>query len=131
MNSLPFWAFWALNILASGVFIYLNYKNAEQLTPEQKSEKERLIREENQLSRWQNWSFLAGMIVLVLLNLYSSFRIPVRWFFYLVILHSAYTIFRNRSIYKKINLPEKFIKRELLLGICSIAVLAIMIFYIF
>src|SRR5688572_2392872 len=103
MNSLPFWAFWALNILASGVFIYLNYKNAEQLTPEQKSEKERLIREENKLSRWQNWSFLLAMVTLVLLNIYTSLQIPVRWFFYLVILQSAYTIFRNCSIYKKIN----------------------------
>lgn len=131
MKHLPFWAFWALNILASSVFVYFNHKNAELLTPEQKEEKARLIRNENKLSRWQNWSFLLGLIVLVLLGLYSSIRIPVRWFFYLIILQSAYTIFRNRSIYKKLNLPEKFIKRELLLGICSIAVLAIMIFYIF
>src|SRR5688500_17689508 len=131
MKHLPFWAFWALNILASCIFVYFNHKNAELLTPEQKEEKARLIREENKLSRWQNWSFLLGLIVLVLLNLYSSIQIPVHWFFYLIILQSAYTIFCNSSIYKKLNLPEKFIKRELLLGICSIAVLAIMIFYIF
>jgi hypothetical protein len=131
MTYLPFWAFWALNILASGVFIYFNYKNAELLTPEQKEEKARLLHDENKLSRPQNWGFLGALVVLVLLNLYSSINIPVRYFFYLIILNSAYTIFRNRSIYKKINLPEKFIQRELLLGICSIAILAIMIFVIF
>ncbi len=131
MNLLPFWAFWALNILASCVFIYLNYKNAELLTPEQKEEKARLLHDENKLSRWQNWSFLVGLIVLVLLNLYTSIQIPVRWFFYLVIAQSVYTIFRNRSIYRQINLPEKFVKRELLLGILSIMILAVMIFYIF
>lgn len=131
MNYIPFWAFWVLNSLASVAFIYLNYKNAELLSPEQKEEKSRLIREENKLSRWQNWSFLGALVVLVLLNIYSSMEIPVRYFFYLLIAHSAYSIFRNRSIYKQIDLPENFVKRELLLGICSLAILAIMIFYIF
>ncbi len=131
MTYLPFWAFWALNILTSVAFIYFNYKNAELLTPEQKEEKARLLHDENKLSRPQNWGFLGALVVLVLLNIYSSINIPARWFFYLIILNSAYTIFRNRRIYKQISLPEKFIQRELLLGICSIALLAIMIFIIF
>lgn len=131
MNYLPFWAFWALNILASGVFVFFHYKNGELLTTEQKEEKARALHEENKLSRWQNWGFLAALVFLVLLNLYSSIQIPPRYFFYLVILQSAYTIFRNRIVYKKLDLPEKFIKRELLLGVCSIVILALMVFYMF
>jgi hypothetical protein len=131
MKQLPFWAFWAFNILASVAFMFFHYKNAELLTPEQKEEKARALHEENKLSRWQNWSFLGALVILVLLNLYSSLTIPIRYFFYLIVLQSAYTIFRNRSVYKKMNLPEKFVNRELLLGICSIAVLALMIFYTF
>ncbi len=122
---------WAIYILASAGLMYLGYRNTELLSPEQKEERARMLHEENKLSRWQNWSFLVVVVSMVLLNWFGITSFPPLYFHFLVIFQAVYTIFRNRAIYRRLNLPEKFINREFLIRACSVALLILFMFAAF
>jgi hypothetical protein len=119
---------WVIYMLASGVLMYLGYRNTDLLSATQKEERTRCLHEENSLSRWQNWSFLVVVISMVLLNWFGITSFPPLYFHFLVIFQTLYTVFRNRAIYLRLNLPKQFINREFILRICSVAVLVIFIF---
>lgn len=119
---------WAIYLLASGVLMYLSYRNTDLLSATQKEERTRCLHDENSLSRWQNWSFLVVVVSMVLLNWFGITSFPPLYFHFLVIFQTLYTLVRNRAIYQRLNLPEQFINREFVLRICSIAVLIIFIF---
>ena len=94
-------------------------------------EKTQVLSEENSLKHWQNWSFLAASTVLVTSNLLFAADIPIKYFFYLIITYLTYTAFRNRQVFRRINLPEEYIGREFTLGILTVLLLVFDIFYIF
>ncbi|MEO8074278.1 MAG: hypothetical protein ABI686_13650 [Acidobacteriota bacterium] len=131
MIKIQIWTFWSLNALAIIAVIFFQKRNARLLSAGEIKEKARILSEENSLTRWQNWSFLAVSTVLVTSNLLFAADIPIKYFFYLIITHLTYTAFRNRQIFRRINLPEEYISREFALGILTVLLLVLDIFYIF
>jgi hypothetical protein len=125
------WTFWSLNILALIAVIFFQKQNAHLLSSEERGKKARVLREENSLKYWQNWSFVAASTILVFLNLLFEADIPISYFFYLTITHLTYTVFRNRKIYQRIGLPKEYIDKEFCWGIFMVLLLAIDISFIF
>lgn len=128
---MPFWTFWSLNVLAVIAVIFFQKKNAQMLSSEERREKARVLSEENSLKCWQNWSFVAASIILVILNSYFNAELPIKYFFYLILTHLTYTIFRNRAAFRQINLPDEYINKEFGAGIFVLLLFAIDIFFIF
>lgn len=128
---MQFWTFWSLNVLAVIAVIFFQKKNAQMLSSEERREKARVLSEENSLKHWQNWSFIAASIVLVILNSYFNAELPIKYFFYLILTHLTYTVFRNRSAFRQISLPDEYINKEFGLGVFTVLLFAIDIFFIF
>jgi len=131
MIRIPISTFWSLNILALIAIIFFQKRNARLLSPEEREEKARVLSEENSLKHWQNWSFLAASTILVFINLFFEADIPISYFFYLIITHLTYTVFRNRKIYRRISLPKEYIDKEFCWGIFTVLLLAADISFIF
>lgn len=128
---MQFWTFWSLNVLAVIAVIFFQKKNARLLSSEESGEKARILSEENSLRHWQNWSFVAASIVLVILNSFFNAELPIKYFFYLILTHLTYTVFRNRKVFRQINLPDEYINKDFSLGIFLVLLFAIDIFFIF
>ncbi len=123
--------FWTLNFLAVIAVISFQKKNAQMLSSEEKREKARILSEKSSLKHWQNWSFVAASIVLVILNLRLEAELPIKYFFYLILTHLTYTVFRNRHAFRQISLPDEYINKEFILGILTVLLFAVDIFFIF
>ncbi len=120
-----------MNALAIIAIIFFQKRNAKLLLAGEIKEKARVLSEENRLKRPQNWGFLVASIALVTSNWFFEADIPIKFFFYLIITHLTYTAFRNRQVFRQINLPEEYISREFALGILTVLLLVFDIFYIF
>ncbi|CAN5251535.1 hypothetical protein BH20ACI1_BH20ACI1_23770 [soil metagenome] len=131
MINIPIWTFWSLNVLAVIAVIFFQKKNAQLLSSEEMQEKAQVLNEENSLKHWQNWSFVAASIVLVILNLFFAADLPIKYFFYLIITHLTYTVFRNRKVFREINLPDEYINKEFSLGIFTVLLFVADIFFMF
>lgn len=131
MINIPIWTFWSLNVLAVIAVIFFQKKNAQLLSSKERSEKARVLSEESSLKHWQNWSFVAASIVLVILNLFFAVDLPIKYFFYLIITHLTYTVFRNRKVFREINLPDEYINKEFGLGIFTVLLFVADIFFMF
>ena len=131
MINMQFWTFWSLNVLAVIAVIFFQKRNAQMLSAEEKREKARVLNQENSLRHWQNWSFVAASIGLVILNSYFNAELPIKYFFYLILTHLTYTVFRNRAAFRQINLPEEYISKDFSLGIFLVLLFAINVFFIF
>ena len=131
MINITIWTFWSLNALAIIATIFFQRRNTKLLSAGEIKEKTQVLSEENSLKHWQNWSFLAASTVLVTSNLLFAADIPIKYFFYLIITYLTYTAFRNRQVFRRINLPEEYIGREFTLGILTVLLLVFDIFYIF
>lgn len=118
-------------MLAIFAVIFFQKKNARLLSSEERREKARILSEENSLKHWQNWSFVAASVVLVILNMFFAADLPIKYFFYLILIHLTYTVFRNRKVFRQINLPDKYINKEFSLGIFTVLLFAADIFFIF
>lgn len=122
--------FGIFNILAAIVLIFLNYKNEELLSETQKKERSRALFEANSLSRVENWSFLAAILGIFLINYLGFASISSTWINILILGQSLYTIFRNRAIYLRLDLPESFITREIGYRLAMLALVAVFMFFI-
>ncbi len=131
MINIPIWALMSINVLAVASFIFFQKRNALLLSTEEKKERSEIISEENRIKRWQNWSFLAGSVILVMLNLFFEANLPVNSIFYLIIIQQTFLAFRNRKIYQRINLPEEYINREFYLSLGAVLLIVVNIFAIF
>ncbi|MCW5962022.1 MAG: hypothetical protein KIS76_17805 [Pyrinomonadaceae bacterium] len=122
--------FGIFNILAAIVLIYLNFRNEELLSEAQKKERSRALFEANSLSRIENWSFLAAILGIFLINYLGFASISSTWINFLILGQTLYTIFRNRAIYLRLELPEAFITREILYRLGILALVAVFMFFI-
>lgn len=123
---MTFFPFWAIYALVSLVLMYLGFRNTELLSPEQEKERQRILHEANQLSRWQNWSFLSVLVILVLLNWTGIAEISWVYYHFIVIGQVLYTIIRNQRLFRKANFPESFTNREMLIRSGSVVLLVIL-----
>ncbi len=117
--------------LAITILLFLYKKHEQMLSSDQKQERSRTLSELNNLKNWQNWSFLLASTVLVCINLFSIAELPIKYLFYLIIINLTYTVFRNRKVSQKIDLPDEYINKEFNLGILTVLLFAIAVFFIF
>ena len=131
MINIQIWALVSLNILAAAAFIFFQKRNLTLLSAEERREREQILREENSLKHWQNWSFVAISVILLVLNLFFEANLPVNTIFYLIITYQTFVAFRNRKAFQRINLPAEYINREFYLSICAVLLIVVNIFAIF
>ncbi len=131
MIRIPIWTFWSLNVLGAITFIYLQKKNARLLSSEETKKKTRALSEKNSLKHWENWIFIAISVVFVILNNFFAMDLSINLYFYLMITSLTHTVFTNRKLFRQIDLPDEYIKKEFNLGIFVLLILAIDILFIF
>ncbi len=119
MQDITGWILLGFFIIFAIVYVIKHKRNVNLLTKDENDKRQDELNLANRKEFKNIWIIIAcfiGVIVLEKMSILPNF------FFSIVLLCVViYGVFRNIKVYRKANLPIKFIKNELLLGIilCS------------
>lgn len=123
MQDITSWIIVGLLIIFVISYILIHKQNVRLLTKEENDKRlEGLSQAMNQETKylWIILAFFIGLIILEKLLYFPNFISSI-----ILLCSVSYGVFRNIWIYRKINLPIKFIKNELFLGIITCSFLSI------
>lgn len=131
MRDLSIWTILTFNILAILAFIFLRNRNAELLSAEQEKHRSAALKKENSIANWHNILYVVSMAVLVFYRMFFEVNLPANSIFYLMIAYLIFIAFRNRTIYQRTGLPEKYVNTEFSLSLSMVLITVINVFGVF
>jgi len=135
MPETPSWIFYIFFALVFIIFFIWNKHNKNHLTVEEKKLASSLLSEAWQRETKYIWTIFAAILTVLgfLFVLEKVFAVDnaTEFIFIFILFTLTRTIFRNRGIYQKANLPQKFIKGDFALEVFVVSAFAIMIVFIF
>lgn len=127
MQDLAYWIFLGLMVFFLIVFVFWHKRNRHLLTEEERQKMSQKLAEASSRELRYIWILIAFCAVLFLIQ--KLFGMPLVVFGVMTVISLIYGVFRNIWIYRKENLPARFIKSESYLGIITCSFMTVMTFW--